>query len=153
MIDEEVEVVAAALARACGTSWSQEQAHAAPARVVLDRYRDRARVAIAALERFRASRDSGCKQDNKPDGKSAWRVVPHSPAGDLIQPGATVVYRPPGDQRAYPCRVVTIEGSRAYLEPVLRACTGWVSIERLLPSDPELGSANVRENSRASKAP
>ena len=48
-----------------------------------------------------------------------------------------MVYRPPGDQRSYTCRVVTIEGGQAYLEPVIKECTGWVSIENLLPEKSE----------------
>jgi hypothetical protein len=43
----------------------------------------------------------------------------------------TVIYRPPGEQRAYPCRIVEIQGNRAYLAPILRTCVGWMSIERL----------------------
>jgi hypothetical protein len=54
-----------------------------------------------------------------------------------IRPGATVIYRPAGDQRAYPCRVVKIRSSEAYLAPILRTCIGRISIETLqvLPED------------------
>jgi hypothetical protein len=33
--------------------------------------------------------------------------------------------------------VVEIEGNRAYLAPILRACTDWVSVEHLAPSTQE----------------
>jgi hypothetical protein len=103
-------------------------------RVVSDRYRDRARVAIEALDRYRASKQASLTQDNSADQKHSPGKVPPAIDDKDIKPGSTVIYRPPGDRRAYPCRVVEIEGSRAYLAPILRACTDWVSIEHLMPS-------------------
>lgn len=135
MTEEEIEIVAEELAKIGGVAWYPGREKGSILRLVSDRYRDRARVAIEALDRFRATRQPNVVQDN---ANAAPRPVPN----DEIRPGATVVYRPPGDRRAYPCRVVEIEGSKAYLAPILRACTDWVSIEHLVPQpDPERSAA------------
>lgn len=136
MTEEEVEVVAEELAKVGGLSWYPGRQEGTLMRVVTERYRDRARVAIAALERLHASKVADIAQDN--------RMSERRPANDFVasldqqdpdlKPGATVIYRPPGDRRAYSCRVVEIEGGRAYLAPILRACTEWVAIEHLAPS-------------------
>jgi hypothetical protein len=76
--------------------------------------------------------------------RHATTSKPHPPVQEDIRPGTTVIYRPPGDRRAYSCRVVEIEGNRAYLTPILRACTEWVSIEHLVP-DQEPGKAAAHE--------
>ncbi|PVE24359.1 hypothetical protein DC522_10850 [Microvirga sp. KLBC 81] len=130
MTEEEIEIVAEELAKIGGVSWYPGREKGTLMRVVSDRYRDRARIAIEALDRYRASKNASVVQDN-------GHREPHTPYTesnkDEIRPGSTVVYRPPGDRRAYSCRVVEIEGSRAYLAPILRACTDWVSIEYLTP--------------------
>ena len=131
MTEEEIEVVAEELAKIGGVSWYTGREKGSLVRVVCDRYRDRARIAIEALERYRAGRDAALTQDNERARDIAGR---HFDYDDDIRPGSTVIYRPPGDRRAYPCRVVEIEGNRAYLAPILRACTEWVSIEHLVPS-------------------
>lgn len=133
MTEEEVEIVAEELAKIGGVSWYPGREKGTLMRVVSDRYRDRARIAIEALDRYRASQKTPVVQDN---GYREIHPSQHSPSAaskDEIRPGSTVVYRPPGDRRAYPCRVVEIEGSRAYLAPILRACTDWVSLEHLTP--------------------
>jgi hypothetical protein len=134
MTDEEIEVVAEELAKVGGVSWYPGRESGPLMRVVSDRYRDRARVAIAALERLRANKLESLAQDNGVEGKCPANDASSSFTGADIRPGATVIYRPPGDRRAYSCRVVEIKGSRAYLAPILRACTDWVSIEHLMPS-------------------
>jgi len=132
MTEEEIELVAEELAKIGGVSWYPGREQGTLMRVVTDRYRDRARIAIEALDRYRASRNTAVVQDNGRSEPS--RPSPSSrTTSNEIRPGSTVVYRPPGDRRAYPCRVVEIEGSRAYLAPILRACTDWVSIEHLTP--------------------
>ena len=136
MTDEEIEVVAEELAKVGGATWYPGRGKGPLMRVVSDRYRDRARVAIAALERFRASKQASMPLDRSPDRLPANDLSSPLPS-DHIRPGATVIYRPPGDRRAYPCRVAEIEGTKAYLAPIIRACTDWVSIEHLLPSAPE----------------
>lgn len=134
MTEEEIEVVAEELAKIGGVTWYPGREKGTLMRVVSDRYRDRAKVAIEALERYRAARQTSLSQDNmKADRPSPIQTRPVL-CDDDIKPGVTVIYRPPGDRRAYPCRVVEIEGNRAYLAPILRACTEWVSIEHLMPA-------------------
>jgi len=134
MTEEEVEVVAEELAKVGGLSWYPGREAGSLMRVVTDRYRDRARVAIAALERLHASKVADITQDNRMGERPLANDFLATSEGDDIKPGTTVIYRPPGDRRAYSCRVVEIEGNRAYLAPILRACTEWVSIEHLVPS-------------------
>jgi hypothetical protein len=138
MTEEEVEVVAEELAKVGGLSWYPGRQEGTLMRVVTERYRDRARVAIAALERLHASRLAAAAQDKRAgERQPANDFMAIVEGDDDIKPGATVVYRPPGDRRAYSCRVVEIEGNRAYLAPILRACTDWVSVEHLAPSTQE----------------
>ncbi|HZH12684.1 MAG TPA: hypothetical protein VEZ24_20215 [Microvirga sp.] len=132
MTEEEIEIVAEELAKIGGVSWYPGREKGTLMRVVSDRFRDRARVAIEALDRYRASQRS-VVQDNGDNEPRTANQSAHAMLQDGIKPGSTVVYRPPGDRRAYPCRVVEIEGSRAYLAPILRSCTDWVSIEHLTP--------------------
>ena len=141
MTEEEIEIVAEELAKIGGVSWYPGREEGTLMRVVSDRYRDRARVAIEALDRYRASKKASIVQDN---GRRESPMPSCTGSTDEIKPGSTVVYRPPGDRRAYPCRVVEIEGSRAYLAPILRACTDWVSIEHLTPHS-EVQQFSARE--------
>ncbi|NBJ09977.1 hypothetical protein GR304_03515 [Microvirga sp. SYSU G3D207] len=130
MTDEEIEAVAEELAKAGGLSWYPGRTRGVLLRPVSDRYRDRARLAIAALERVRAG------QAEREASERPRQAVP-SGGPDRIQVGGIVVYRPPGDQRAISCRVEKIEGGRAYLVPVPRPDIGWVSLESLYPSEGE----------------
>jgi hypothetical protein len=131
MTDDEVEAVAAELARAGGVSWHSGQEHG-PLKAVMDRYRDRARLAIAALERVRAAKQGRPPGQIKAGqhGCSAEASL-ESVSGDVVSVGSMVLYRPPGDQRAYPCRVEKVDGNLAYLVPELPTCTGWVDLESL----------------------
>jgi len=137
MTEDEVEVVAAELAKAGGVSWYPGRERG-PVKIVSDRYRDRARLAIGALERYRASKLSA----TPPGDAAGTRTDPGAHANPRAEPrshhvlsvGGTILYRPPGDQRAYPCRVEKIDGGRAYLVPDIKTCTGWVDLERLLSS-------------------
>ncbi|HZB61122.1 MAG TPA: hypothetical protein VE423_00490 [Microvirga sp.] len=139
MTEEEVEVVAEELAKVGGIAWYPGRQEDSLMRVVTERYRDRARVAIAALERLHASKLAAIAQDRRMSerGPANDFLAPFEEGDEDLKPGATVIYRPPGDRRAYSCRVVEIEGNRAYLAPILRACTDWVSIEHLMPSSKE----------------
>ena len=65
MTEEEIEVVAEELAKIGGVTWYPGREKGSLIRVVCDRYRDRARVAIEALERYRAGRDAALTQDNE----------------------------------------------------------------------------------------
>jgi hypothetical protein len=129
MTEEEVEAVAEELAKAGGVSWYPGRPRGPLLKVVSDRYRMQARLAIAALDRYRA-RDAGVAH---PDGERPPTSTETSTVSDeAVQVGSTVVYRPPGEQRAYPCRVTKIEGARAYLVPQLRTSTGWIPLDNLL---------------------
>jgi hypothetical protein len=131
MTDGEVEAVAAELAKAGGVSWHPGQERG-PLKLVIDRYRDRARLAIAALNRVRAVEQSislgtiGSEQSG-PGAQAALEPV----SGDVVSEGSLVLYRPPGDKRSYPCRVEKLDGSRAYLVPEIPTCTGWVNLENV----------------------
>jgi hypothetical protein len=131
MTDDEVEAVAAELAKAGGVSWHSGPERG-PLKVVMDRYRARARLALAAFERVRAA-----KQVISPDPIEGEQLEPDAKAtlepisGDTVSVGSLVLYRPPGDKRSYPCRVEKVEGSRIYLVPENPACTGWVDLANL----------------------
>lgn len=128
MTDDEIEVVAEELAKISGLSWQRGHEPGPLMRVVTDRYRDRARAAIAALDILRTGRSPSA--DQRLPSAAPQESTSRGPAGD-VRPGATIVYRPLGDRRAYPYRIVEIQGDRAYLAPILRTCVGWVSVERL----------------------
>src|SRR5918994_7757159 len=99
MTEEEIEIVAEELAKIGGVTWYPGREKGALMRVVCDRYRDRARVAIEALDRFRASQQASASlsQDNRQRGKEQTAKPPHADSHDDLRPGATVIYRPPGD--------------------------------------------------------
>jgi hypothetical protein len=142
--EDEVEAVAEELAKAGGVAWYPGRSRGPLLRMVSDRYRDRARLAIAALDRYRAHK-AGVAPADTPDsidvGPIPEQPQAHAPSDSGIRVGTTVVYRPPGEQRAYPCRVEKIEGGRAYLVPFLRPWTSWVPIQNITPVSPEEDSA------------
>ena len=57
MSEDEIEAVAAELAKAGGVSWHSGPERG-PLKLVMDRYRDRARLAIATLERLSAAKQA-----------------------------------------------------------------------------------------------
>jgi hypothetical protein len=129
MTDDEVEAVAAELAKAGGLSWHSGQERG-PLKLVMDRYRDRARLAIAALERVRAAKQ-GISPDLAEQHHRTPQANPEPLSEDAVIVGSLVLFRPPGDKRTYPCRVQRVDGSRVYLTPELPTCTGWVDLETL----------------------
>jgi hypothetical protein len=130
MTDEEIEAVAEELAKIGGLSWYPGRTDGPLLRPVSERYRDRARVAIAALDRVRAGKEASAALLNS-TAKSSSCPTPASDPGDRLQVGAVVVYRPPGDQRAVTCRIDKMDEGRAYLVPCPRPDFGWVSLEDL----------------------
>ncbi|WP_246728379.1 hypothetical protein [Microvirga terricola] len=128
MDEAEVEVVAEELAKLGGTTWYPGREQGPVLRVVHERYRDRARAAIAALDRYRAEK-TGEPTPSAPEKRSFDQKV-DSPAlltpSDNIEVGATVIYRPPGDRRAYPCTVEKITDGHIYLTPQDRSGISWV---------------------------
>jgi hypothetical protein len=125
MTDAEIELVAAELAKVGGTAWYPGRGNGPLMRVISNRYRDRARVAIEALERYRAKAEKPCEKVQDP--------APHS---DALQAGSVVVYRPPGDRRAYRCRVAYLDNDRAYLVPDSAPGQGWVDLTDLQLATP-----------------
>jgi hypothetical protein len=134
MTEDEVEVVAAELAKAGGVGWYPGRERG-PLKHVVNRYRDRARLAIAALDRFRAGLQGSGATDGIDIGplELSSGTSSHSAPDHSFQAGSLVLYRPPGDRRAYPCRVDKVEGSRVHLVPEIKACTGWIDASKLLP--------------------
>ncbi|WP_262027233.1 hypothetical protein [Microvirga sp. Mcv34] len=138
MTDEEIEAVAEELAKAGGTSWYPGRTRGALLRSVSERYRDRARLAIAALDRVRAGHGSSSQPVSETVSPPSHTTANHP---DGIQVGATVVYRAPGEQRAITCRIERLEQGRAYLVPVARADIGWVALDSFDP----VGEAPVKD--------
>src|SRR5690349_14300740 len=124
--DEEIEAVAEELAKAGGTSWYPGRTRGALLRPVSDRYRDRARLAIAALDRVRAGNAHTIPKESSSDSLRSAEAASTN-GSDHVHVGAIVVYRPPGDQRAIRCRIERLEVGRAYLVPTSRPDIGWVS--------------------------
>jgi hypothetical protein len=137
MTEDEVEAVAEELAKAGGVSWYPGRPRGPLLKVVSDRYRDRARLAIAVLDRHRAQKAAASPPDIVEAERPSAPTETGAPDDGILRVGATVVYRPPGDRRAYPCQVKKIVGGRAYLVPHLTAWTGWVLIENLSLAPPD----------------
>ena len=131
MTDEEIEVVAQELAKLGGSSWYPGRSDGPVLRAVHARYRDRARVAIAALERHRATKEAASPPPaTNPDHAASNDTAP---VNDQFQVGTIVIYRPRGERRAAPYRIEKLEDGRAYLVPYSGSDFGWVSLESLQP--------------------
>jgi hypothetical protein len=131
MTDDEVEAVAAELAKAGGLSWHNGQERG-PLKLVMNRYRDRARAALAALERLQAAKQALAPDPDKVEQpRSNTDAKPGPVSEEEVSIGSLVLYHPPGDQRTYACRVQKVHGSRVYLVPEIPACTGWVDLDGL----------------------
>jgi hypothetical protein len=136
--EEEIDTIAQELAKVGGVAWYPGRSEGPLLRTVSQRYRDRARVVIAALERLRASNEGGAIGDGTPARTAISSANTEVDPGDRLQVGAVVVYRPPGEQRATPCRIEKIEDGRAYLVPCPRSDVGWVSLADLSPDATEV---------------
>jgi hypothetical protein len=131
MTEDEIEAVARELAKVGGSSWYPGRTKGPILRAVSERYKDRARVAIATLERFRAAKEASDVPGNAAPPQDA--SLGRSTSESQFQAGMTVVYRPPGDQRAISCRIERIADDQAYLIPLPQPTVGWVSLESLQP--------------------
>jgi hypothetical protein len=140
--EDEIETVAQELAKVGGSSWYPGRSRGPILKAVGNRYKDRARVAIAALDRFRAARNAVAPSANTAPNLRA--INESDILDDQLRVGATVVYRPPGDQRAVPCRIEKIEADRAYLVPVPQPTIGWVSLASLQPLEAQTASGSSR---------
>jgi hypothetical protein len=136
MTEEEVDLVAQEMAKVGGVSWYPGRTSGGLLRNVGERYRDRARVAIAALDRLRAGKDRSEASVLVGSGETASKETGSLSPSDKLEVGAVVVYRPPGDQRAISCQVTQIEDGRVYLVPCPRPDVGWVAIDSAAPVDP-----------------
>ena len=136
--EQEIDVVAQELAKVGGLAWYPGRTEGPLLRTVSHRFRDRARVAIAALERLRASKEGNATGDGTPASTAMSSENTNVDPGDHLQVGAVVVYRPPGERRAVPCRIEKIEDGRAYLVPCPRSDVGWVSLADLSPDTTEV---------------
>jgi hypothetical protein len=138
MTEEEIDTVAQELAKVGGLPWYPGRTRGPLLRAVSERYRDRARVAIAALERLKASKEGRIAAQGILYDRSAHTHSAASDHEEHLQVGAVVIYRPSGDRRAMPCQIEKIEDGRAYLVPCPRPDIGWVSLADLsLPTNPE----------------
>jgi hypothetical protein len=123
MDEREVEFVAEELAKVGGVSWYPGRQQGPVARVVSERFRDRARVAIAAVERYRSGSHVRLVPEKNPG--STTNDVSEGPDASVgllrsdVEVGAVVIYRPPGDRRAYSCVVERIENGSAVLRPLV----------------------------------
>lgn len=145
MNEAEVEIVAEELAKLGGTSWYPGREPGPLLRIVHDRYRDRARAAIAALDRFRAQGSNASAPQPLPSGRSSGSTS--ATASEMaIEIGTTVIYRPEGDRRAYPCIVKEVSNGFALLVPENRTGIGWVPIADLVsqPALPATSTGNDR---------
>jgi hypothetical protein len=133
MTNEEIEAVAEELAKIGGISWYPGRTDGPVLRPVSERYRDRARVAIAALDRIRAGQAASAALQASVEKKAVAPATSGPGPGDRLEVGAVVVYRPPGDQRAVTCRIEKMDEGRAYLVPCPRPDFGWVSLDDLAP--------------------
>ncbi|MGO4704628.1 hypothetical protein AB4072_02480 [Microvirga sp. 2MCAF38] len=156
MTDEEVEIVAEELAKIGGTSWYPGRESSSILRVISDRYRDRARAAIAALDRYRVRQGTSTSDMSNATAVKQEEPKPiSSPAKEGITVGDTVVYRPPSDRRAYSCTVEATRDGEAYLVLNRREGVGWVPIPELLQvaSEQEAAARDVSgEREQTSKA-
>ena len=128
MTEKEVDVVAEELARLGGSCWHPGRGDDPVLRVVTERFRERARAAIAALDRFRG-RLGDARNGERCAAPSA------STTAERLRVGATVIYRPPGDRRAYACVVDQVRQGYIHLVPQIPGEDGWVRHSDIMTED------------------
>ena len=133
MTEEEIDHVAQELAKVGGTSWYPGRTAGSLLRNVGERYRDRAQVAIAALDRLRTGKQTVTTSASPEAEETTTKGSVILNSGDKLEVGTIVVYRPPGDLRAISCQVTQIEDGRAYLVPLPRPDVGWIASDNAVP--------------------
>ena len=129
MSDEEVDVVAIELAKIGGLSWYPGRKDGPLLRTVSERFKARARMAIASIDRFRSGERAAGPLTEIPANRLV--VSTQEPENEPPALGSIVVYRPPGEKRMVSCRVIDMEGSRVYLTPLPQPAIGWVPLNTL----------------------
>ncbi|KAB0265075.1 hypothetical protein [Microvirga brassicacearum] len=130
-----------------GGTWYPERAQSAR-KAVNNRHREVARVIIGAVERSKAGNQNATDDGSAPE-RSLKAQSRTGTGEDELHVGATVMYRPPSDNRTLACRIRKLKDGRAYVVPEHREI-GWVSIHSLLPLKPnrvpddERGRASAR---------
>ena len=130
MTDDEIQVVAEELAKVGGLSWYPGRPSGAFLRAVSQGYLDQAKVAIAALDRMRASKPQIPTDPEITSATSVSHTCPTSDLADKLRVGAVVEYHPPGDKRTITCRIEELEEGRVRLEPLAKPDIGWVDLEQ-----------------------
>ncbi|WP_210345868.1 hypothetical protein [Microvirga soli] len=133
MTEDEIEYVAQEMAKVGGVSWYPGRTSGGLLRNVCERYRDRARVAIAALDRVRTDPQAADVPVIEQSRESVASEGSDEAPNNKLEVGSIVVHRPPGDQRAIECQVTQIEGGCVYLVPCPRHDVGWVAIDSAVP--------------------
>lgn len=137
MTEEEIDLVAEELAKIGGVSWYPGREPGPLVRVVSERYRERAKAAIAALDRHRAGFSPETVQDDTPENDIPTGRLLNAADSETLKPGATIVYRPKGDPRAYVCTIDKIEADRVRLIPHSVRGIGWVPIQSIYSAPEE----------------
>jgi hypothetical protein len=137
MDEQDVEAVAQALAATDGIRWHKERVSDPLLKAVYGRYRDRAGLVIAALDRCRAKQAVSDKlapevveDANSPAGLASGDQLQSSDQ-PYIRVGTDVFYRPPRDRRAVLCSVQKVQDGRAYIVPYSKPQFGWVDLDEL----------------------
>ena len=131
MTEREIEAVAEELAKEGGISWHPGRTKGPVLMQVGERYRDRAKLAIAALDRVRAQ-EAG---EQASDAGNLALLDDGKAQSETLKPGDIVVYRPPGEKRAVTCTVEKLEEGRAYLVPCPLPTIGWIDLTTLQASE------------------
>ncbi|MCB5176513.1 hypothetical protein [Microvirga lenta] len=153
MNEAEVDVVAEELAKLGGTAWYPGREPGPLLRIVHERYRDRARAAIAALDRFRATAAGTTSPEAPPASAAAEDISPSQDTETQIRIGTTIIYRPEGDRRAYACTVQKIVNGFVFLVPENRTGIGWVPLADLEKPQAITASRQEDETGRNGSGP
>jgi hypothetical protein len=131
MDEQDVEAVAQELAATDGIRWHKERALDPLLKAVYGRYKDRAGLVIAALNRCRAKQSAPEKPAPQIHEESNTKAGAASSDRPHIRVGTDVFYRPPSDRRQVLCSVERVHDGRAYIVPYSKPQLGWVDLDEL----------------------